>query len=302
MGGSSLFQREEGDKVDIIAELTESGFDRVMALDGAECGEPALATILLAFRCYRAEGAAVSGAWIHPYYFASQQAYEAAADIARRHAADGAALRDDIRLKPIFARLPELSQGRNTLSYLDGAGSRFHVQTLTLTQHIPPTHHLLAADKPLHCGDCHRCEAACPTGALEGGVFHRERCLRNWQMSGKPVPEELRAHMGTMLIGCDICQRVCPHNAPAAPGAQGLPLAPLLTSPKESALALRPRIGVNLTIPNRVLGQSCLLAGCSGDESLLPALEQLCTHPSPVVAEHAAWAVSKLKKEESTWN
>lgn len=282
--------------MDIIAELLEGGFDRVMALDGAECGEPDLATIVLAFRCYRAEQAAASGAWIHPYYFASQQAYEAAADIARRHAADGVTLRDDIRLKPIFARLAELTQGRNTLSYLPDAGSRFHVQTLGLTQRIPPTHHLLTAEKPLHCGECHRCEQACPTGALEGGAFHRERCLRNWQMSGKPVPEAHRAHMGTMLIGCDLCQRACPHNAPpeTAPPT-GLPLEKLLTAPKESAMSLRPRIGVNLTIPNRVLGQSCLLAGCSGDVSLLPALEQLRTHPSPVVAEHAAWAVSEIK-------
>lgn len=282
--------------VDILAELTASGFDRVMALDGAECGYPELASIVLAFRFYRAEEPANRGAWIHPYYFASQQAYEAAADIAKRHAEDGVTLRDDIRLKPIFARLPGLTQGRNTLSYLPDAGSRFHVQSLALTQHIAPTHHLLAEDKPLHCGDCHRCEAACPTNALEGGVFHRERCLRNWQMSGKPVPEALRAHMGTMLIGCDICQRACPHNAPAAPSQPGLPLLPMLTAPKEKALSLRPQIGVNLTIPNRVLGQSCLVAGCSGEKSLLPALEALCSHPSPVVAEHAAWAVAELKK------
>lgn len=283
--------------MDIIAELQARGFDRVMALDGAECGEPECPTIVLAFRFYRAEDAALSGAWIHPYYFASQQAYEAAADIAGRHGADGVTLRDDIRLKPIFARLPGLTQGRSTLSYLPDAGSRFHVQTLTLTRRIPPTHHLLTESQPLHCGDCHRCEAACPTGALDGGAFHRERCLRNWQMSGKPVPEGLRARMGTMLIGCDLCQRACPHNAPpAAAQPMGQPLAPLLTEPKASALALRPRIGVNLTLPNRVLGQSCLLAGCSGDMTLLPALEKLSTHPSPVVAEHAAWAASELKK------
>ncbi len=285
--------------MEIIAELTECGFDRVMALDGAECGYPEWATIVLAFRIYQAEEASGTGAWIHPYYYASQQAYEAAADIAKRHAEEGVALRDDIRLKPIFARLPELSQGRNTLSYLRGTGSRFHVQTLALTKRIEPTHHLLAEDQPLHCGDCRRCEAACPTGALEGGVFHRERCLRNWQMSGKPVPEELRAKMGTMLIGCDVCQRACPHNAPpTAAKKPGLPLAPFLMSPRENALALRPLIGVNLTIPNRVLGQSCLLAGCSGDAALLPALERLCAHPSPVVAEHASWAVSQLEKKQ----
>ena len=65
---------------------------------------------------------------------------------------------------------------------------------------------------------------------------------------------------------------------------------------KETALALRPLIGVNLTLPNRVLSQSCLLAGCSGDTSLIPLLMPLLHHPSPAVSTHAAWALSRLQE------
>lgn len=282
--------------MDIVAELCARGFARVIVLDGRECGYSDVGSILLAVWPYEAESANEEGAWVHPYYYASQQAYETAAAIARAHAADGLALQEDIRVKPIFARLTGFSQGRNTLSYLEGFGSRFHVQILTLTPGIPATHHLENTTHPLHCGSCMKCVEACPTNALEYGVFHRERCLRNWQMSGQPIPEELRAHMGNCLIGCDVCQQVCPHNTPAKDATQQpVDLAWLLASPKEAAIALRPKIGVNLTIQNRVLGQACLIAGCTGNEEQLPRLDELAEHPSPAVSAHAAWAAEKIR-------
>lgn len=282
--------------MDIVKELQACGFARVIVLDGPACGYPDVGSILLAVWPYEAERANEKDAWVHPYYYASQKAYEAAAAIAKAHAADGLALRDDIRVKPIFARLPGFSQGRNTLSYLEGFGSRFHVQIFTLTPGIPDTHRLEENAHPLHCGSCTKCVDACPTNALENGEFHRERCLRNWQMSGQPIPDELRKHMGSRLIGCDVCQQVCPHNAPAkVETQQPVDLAWLLSSPKEAAMALRAQIGVNLTIPNRVLGQACLIAGCTGDEAMLPKLEELAEHPSPAVAEHAAWAAAQIR-------
>ena len=73
-------------------------------------------------------------------------------------------------------------------------------------------------------------------------------------------------------------------------------LADLLRQPKETALSLRPLIGVNLTLPNRVLSQSCLLAGCNGDTSLIPLLMPLLHPPSPAVTTHAAWALSRLQE------
>lgn len=281
-----------------LQELCDAGFAQVIALDARECGCHEAETILLAFWPYEAEIEPQTGAWIHPYYFASQKAYEAAATFAKKHAGHGLALRDDIRVKPIFARLPGFSQGRNTLSYTKEFGSRFHVQIFTLSPGIPATHHLTEEPHALHCGECRKCVDACPTNALEGGVFHRERCLRNWQMSGQPIPEVLRKHMGSRLIGCDVCQQVCPHNDPVkVEGGESVDLQALLSSPKASAMALRPQIGVNLTIPNRVLGQACLIAGCVADETLLPVLDGLREHPSPAVSAHAAWAAEQIRKK-----
>ena len=280
----------------LVQKLRDAGFDRVIVLDGAECGQPACGSVLIALWGYAAEKRpARDGAWIHPYYIASQRAYRAAREAAE--STPGATLRDDIRVKPIFARLPGFSQGYNTLSYVEGLGSRFHVQILSTEEALPPTHHLTDAPHPLHCGDCRRCLEACPTGAISEAGFHREKCLRNWMMSGKPVPEAARG-MGNRLIGCDECQRCCPKNpAPAGETHATVPLAALLEGTAETCEALREQIGANLSIPNRVLGQACLIAGCSGCRELLPALERLREHPSETVRTHAAWAVERLQGE-----
>lgn len=277
----------------LTEKLLAAGFDRVIVLDGQACGYPEYGSVVIALWGYAAEAhPAEADAWIHPYYFASQRAYLAASDVAGQM--DGVHLRDDIRVKPIFARLPGFSQGRNTLSYVEGLGSRFHVQIIVTEEPLPATHYLEDAPHPLPCGDCRRCLDACPTRAIDEQGFHRERCLRNWMMSGKPVPPEVRA-MGNRLIGCDDCQRCCPRNPPPE-GEHHAPvdLASLLTDTAKQAAALRQMIGANLGIPNRVLGQACLIAGCSGRRELIQALVPLTAHPSQAVREHAAWAVERL--------
>jgi len=285
--------------MDIINELLDAGFARVIVLDGAECGYPDAASVLLALWPYEAEKVPYAeDAWIHPYYYSSQRAYRMADDIAKAHAEDGVLWRDDVLVKPIFARLEGFTQGRNTLSYTEDFGSRFHVQMLTTREHLPPTHHLQAEKHELHCGDCHRCEAACPTNALEGGVFHRERCLRNWQVSGQIYPEEVREKMGNRLIGCDECQRCCPHNRrPEGEMAPiPVPLEDILNNPKAAAIELRKYIGATITMFNRVLGGACIVAGCTGRSDLLPRLLELTESPSEAVANHANWAVEQIQR------
>ena len=282
----------------MIQRLLDLGFHRVLVLDAAECGVADARRVLLAIWAYAAEKEPPTrGGWIHPYYRVSQKAYMAAAQAARELAAQGVRHRDDVRLKPIMGRIPGMTLGRNTLSYLDGIGSRFHVQVLTTPEKLPLTHHLLEEIQPLHCGECRRCMEICPTHAIDEEGFRRARCLRNWMMSGKPVPVEIREKMGNRLIGCDQCQRCCPHNPPPeAQAGETVPLVSLLSDTKNTAEALRTIIGANLTITNRVLGQACLMAGCSCDAQLLAILDGLARHPSPTVAEHAAWAAEKLRK------
>lgn len=287
---------------DPIERLLQAGFSQVVAVNGAACSLDADVSLLLAIWRYEVEEHPdVQGAWIHPYYEASQRAYMAAVRLIRSGEFPGLTLHDEIRIKPIMARLPMFSQGTNTLSYLDGCGSRFHVQIFTITPRVTPETPLLPEAKPLHCGTCRKCIIACPTNALENGIFHRERCIRNWMLVGGVVPEEIRLKMGNRLIGCDTCQRICPHNPqPCGETQQNVPILMLLEQSKAAAESLRPRIGANLTIPNRLLSQACMLAGCSGDSTYIEALTCLTSHPSDAVKTHASWAVARLQENRKT--
>lgn len=284
----------------IKAALLARGAAQVWYLDAAECGcGDAGQTLVLSIWPYEASlPAEGESGWVHPYYPVSQQAYQMATQVVQEAQTRGLdiALRDDIRLKPILSRLPQVDRGRNTLNYLPEIGSRFHVQTMLWQEAKTADYPLLSAAKARHCGDCTACMAACPTGALQEDGFHRERCIRAWQMSGKLPPEDVRKAMGGTLLGCDICQGCCPHNKkPAPPKTEcHLPIEPLLTGDSEAMAALATQIGHNIALKNRVLTQVCIAAGNSGNPAFLPLLEEKTKHPSPSVAEAAQWAMEQL--------
>lgn len=283
---------------DPVHLLLEEGFDRVEVLDGAQCGIDA-PTLILAFQFYQAESNTDQTIpWIHPYYYASQRAYTAAVKAAAE--CPGLSSRDEIRVKPIFARIPWLTQGRNTISYLSGQGSRFHVQIFTYDETIPATVELLPEPKTLHCGECRLCIERCPTGAIDEEGFHRERCIRNWQLSGQIVPEAVREAMGNRLIGCDSCQIHCPHNPSAEKESRSvIGFEELLNDTKTACEKLKPMIGSNLAIRNRVLSQAVMMAGSIGQQRFEERIQQIASeHPSPVVREHANWAIERINKGE----
>lgn len=75
------------------------------------------------------------------------------------------------------------------------------------------------------CGDCGKCIAACPNGALTEEGFRYERCLA-WitQKKGTLTEEESAAlKRNRMAWGCDRCSEVCPHNAGLPTAAIALP-------------------------------------------------------------------------------
>jgi epoxyqueuosine reductase len=68
-----------------------------------------------------------------------------------------------------------------------------------------------------HCGTCTRCIEACPTHALDVPYqMDATRCIAYLTIEHKGViAEDLAAHMGRQVFGCDICQDVCPWNKKA---------------------------------------------------------------------------------------
>ena len=103
--------------------------------------------------------------------------------------------------------------GRNGLLNRPGKGSYCFLASILTTLDLP-------TDSPMpdHCGSCHRCEQACPTGALKEGCCDARKCLSYWTIeAGEKMPPEIRAAMGERMYGCDICQEVCPWNKPRRP-------------------------------------------------------------------------------------
>lgn len=291
----------------IMMLARQRGFAAAYLADASlAAGAPeGVATLLILIAPYHSWGAEEMGcARISTYYYAAQKAYLEAGEMAKRLSAMGEEARrlSDVRVKPILSRLKDFSQGRNTIHYHRDFGSRFHVQVLGLNSHHPMEENLikesLLREGSGHemCGSCQRCLTACPTKALTEEGFLRDKCLRQHMMRGTPIPGHLRALMGSRLVGCDICQQACPYNAGLSeePAPAPLPLAPLLEEDRSTLDALSKAIGKNLSLPNRVCAQACIAAGNSGDRKFLPMLEKLRSHPSPTVAEHAAWAAEKL--------
>ncbi len=100
--------------------------------------------------------------------------------------------------------------GRNTLLINETYGSSFFLGELFLDLE-------LQADEPLtgdYCGDCTICVDACPTNALLGDkTMDASRCLSYLTVENRGnIPPEIRWQMSGQVIGCDICQLLCPMN------------------------------------------------------------------------------------------
>lgn len=158
-----------------------------------------------------------------------------------------------------------------------------------------------ARGKSSGCISCGRCAAACPSGAIdETGMAHPERCMRNFMLEGVVVPPDLREKMGMRLIGCDVCQRVCPMQpeTPARNGEKWM-LDAFMTDEaaafSAAVAALAEQIGRNAARPQRVRAQAALLAGNSCNPSYLPVLRKWAASEFDAVREHAQWAIERIE-------
>lgn len=244
---------------------------------------------------------------VSAFYFQSNRTYRAMKAAAEALRAQGALVDDSQRIpaKLWAARAGFGAQGRNTLLCSSDWGTCITLQTLVTD--IEPgnaaAHPVPTLDEA--CGACRRCVEACPAGALDGrGNLEPEKCLRAWQFSGRATPEPLREKNGTRLLGCEICQRVCPKNArlpQIAPPCEPFRLETLLRFDKAARAQLGAAIGANEARPGRVLAQAALAAGNSGNRAYLPALKALCAHENPIVAGHARWAAERLREKSNIW-
>jgi ferredoxin len=271
----------------------------VAVLDGEACGVGSRRLILAFWRYAAAMPEDSREAVIHPYYPASQEAWRAAEDCCRAFREAGISLRRDgeTKLKRILNRLPFLSLGRNTLSYLAEEGCRFHVEAFGSEEPFPITDQLEETAHGFHCGSCRRCLEACPSGAITGNGFEKEKCLRWWMLNGRFPPKEIRRKMGNRLLGCDECEACCPHNPPPGGRQMTVPLREMITG--EGIPALIPLIGKNYAIPNRVRTQACVLAESMGRTDLRAEIRHLAESARSEAVRLAAESALRHLAEEA---
>ncbi len=160
-----------------------------------------------------------------------------------------------------------------------------------------------------HCGSCTACMPACPTGAIVAPyTLDARRCISylTIELRGS-IPEQFRPAIGNRIYGCDDCQLVCPWNkfAQAASnpdfkvrhGLDAPRLPELMRWTREDfetrmeGSAIR-RIGHAQFLRNIAVA----LGNGPAEQEAIAALESRRDDESPIVREHVAWALERLKR------
>lgn len=201
--------------------------------------------------------------------------------------------------------------GRNTMLINPRIGSFYFLGELLLDL-------ALVADEPFasdHCGTCRRCLDACPTGALvEPRVMDATRCVSYLTIELKgEIPDELREGVGERLYGCDVCQSCCPWNMkfsqplkePAFAAREAVAGRDARTLARELLALTREQFSVSFKgSPMKraklrgLKRNAAVVLGNMGREDDVPVLERALDDPEPLVRDHAASALRKIRSSD----
>jgi len=209
--------------------------------------------------------------------------------------------------------------GKNTCLINSQLGSWLFLGVIVTTLPLAPSLALGDPPPPDLCGTCTRCLDACPTQAFPAPyVLDARRCISYLTIELRgAIPEELRAPMGPHVLGCDICQDVCPWNrkAPftAIPAFQPRELAAEQQSLAAPALEWLASLSqqdfshaFRASAAKRAKWRGLVRNACIalGNSSLRPKdpaharaaelLDRLACSADPLIAEHARWALARL--------
>ena len=202
--------------------------------------------------------------------------------------------------------------GKNTNLLNPSLGSFFFLGALLVDLALAP-------DPPFEadrCGACTRCLDACPTDAfVEARVLDATRCISYLTIELKgAIPDALREPIGDRIYGCDVCQDVCPYNvkfsraladrspytareALGGKDARTLAGEMLGTSQDEFTTTFRgsPMKRAKLRGLKR---NAAVVLGNVGTPDDLAVLARALTDPEPLVREHAAWAIERIRSRQ----
>jgi epoxyqueuosine reductase len=193
--------------------------------------------------------------------------------------------------------------GKSTVQIHRHLGTWFFLSEILTTLELPP-------DSPSidHCGKCTRCLDACPTGAITAPhQLDSRRCISYLTIEHRgPIPEEFREAIGDRIYGCDDCLTACPWNRFAQASREvtfaarehvtDWDLRDFLALDEEGFRTLFRKSPIRRTKRSGLLRNVCVALGNVGTAEDLPALEKAAADPDPVIAEHAAWAIGKIRR------
>ena len=219
---------------------------------------------------------------------------------------------------------------KNTCLINEELGSWLFLGVIITTLELAPS--LAPGESPAAdlCGNCRLCLEACPTQAFAAPyVLDARRCISYLTIELRgAIPEELRPAMGNAVIGCDICQDVCPWNrkapvtklagfrprrveAKSENGKENVQNEATLFAPELEWLAALSqedysRIFRGSAIKRAkwrglvrntcvALGNSRAARDSESHTRVSALLERLATSPDEIIAEHAQWALDRVR-------
>ena len=196
--------------------------------------------------------------------------------------------------------------GKSTVQIHQKLGTWFFLGELITTLPLQPD-----VRQNDHCGKCTACMDVCPTNAIPRPHFvDAPRCISYLTIEHKgSIPEDLRPLIGNRLYGCDDCLAVCPWNR-FAKTSQELrfhareavfkhELRDFLALNDEEFRTLFAKSPIKRLKRPRFLRNVCVVLGNTGTADDLPALVKASDDDDPLIAEHAEWAVQRIKERLS---
>ncbi|HWQ06949.1 MAG TPA: hypothetical protein VN453_06965 [Feifaniaceae bacterium] len=267
--------------------LHHAGTDLAADVRAAEPWANAILALILPYRPYP-DSVPVSG-----NYPSSNAAYHASNKLIRALNEHGVrAKRAYVPIRELLIRSGIGVPLKNGLTNIHGYGTRFCVQTLLIDL---PEAAFTPVQTPVEppCAKCHACERACPSKAISASGYDYAKCARAY-MGGEPMEDWVMDAMASML-GCELCQSVCPCNRgiePVSDVPEAFALEKLLSGEVKPALEI---VGTNLNKNGRLIQHACVIAAKQGRKDLIPLIEKLLEDRREGVRVAAVYALERLK-------
>ena len=269
--------------------LHSAGTDLTMDLSKSVPWANAIVTLLYPYRPYVDE-IPVSG-----NYPSSNAAYHASSKLMQELRKQGVRIeRAYVPIRELLTRSGIGTPLKNGLTYIPGFGTRYAMQTLAACLSEPaytPTQTPASA----RCATCHACERICPSSAISENGYEFKACARAY-MGGDPMEDWVMNAM-TCMLGCELCQKICPYNngiIPIREMPDAFRLEEILAGHIKPVLEI---VGKNLNKQGRIIQHACVIAAKQGRQDLIPLIEPWFADEREGVHVAANYALRKLGGE-----